>query len=282
MKTRNLNAGLMILALLSPLAWMGCGGGENPGEQNSPIIGEPYQSDCLADTDGADGNTVEILVAGDEVTIVDHHAEFNCCLAVWMEVEIDSRDITVVEVEDPDQSLACDCICPYELSISIRNLDQGQYTVRVYRFAPEAGNLIHQETIAVGGNTKTAYLESFRAACGECGVEECYEPGAPRGVSEFSFELQPDPRQDGRFRIRAVHQVKCIDADILGAELFIEGNDLVLVEEFDYDNPFDCYCNQEAAILISGVAPGTYGLKIFDNDRTRLLVEDTLVISTSP
>lgn len=57
-----------------------------------------------------------------------------------------------------------------------------------------------------------------------------------------------------------------------------DGTVEVLVEEFDYKNPVDCYCTQQAAILVAGVPPGSYTLKIYDNDRQRLLVEEPVTV----
>ncbi len=41
-------------------------------------------------------------MSGDSIQIVDHHAEFNCCLAAWMQASVTGDRIVVVEIEDPD------------------------------------------------------------------------------------------------------------------------------------------------------------------------------------
>lgn len=334
-------APLLIIGLA--LGAAACGGGMEPETGQQPIIGQPTQSECLAEVDGEDliSESVELLVTGDRLRIVDHNAEFNCCLDAWMEVSIDGARISVVEMEDPDDSMACDCICPYELAIEISNLAAGDYQVSVYRFVAQPDNLIHEQTVCVGddcqpapecqaagdclekdwlvdclghwaceqgacaevcdfeacgdGTCDAAFgesaqscpedcaavpdpdLASFQAACGECGAQECYEPDPPHFASRLSVEIEPT--DDGLFALRAVHQVLCIDVGLLGAELIVEGNTLVLIEDFDHENPVDCYCNQAADILITGLTPGAWALQIYDDDRDHLLIQQAFTVT---
>ncbi len=90
-----------------------CGQSNLTDQDKQPVIGEPYQSECLSGNwaYGENSDSIEVLVSGDVVTIVDHYAEFNCCLDAWMEVSIAGNEITVVEKEDPDKSGACYCMC---------------------------------------------------------------------------------------------------------------------------------------------------------------------------
>lgn len=91
---------------------------------------------------------VEVLVNGHTLTIVDGAAEFNCCLHAWMEVQTQGSLITVVEMEDPDATEACDCLCEYELSVDVTVPADGTYTVKVYSGLVAEDNLI-DETIVV-------------------------------------------------------------------------------------------------------------------------------------
>jgi len=95
-------------------------------------------------------STVSVVVDGDGIRVVDRAAEFNCCLDAWMEVTIRGRQIIVVEVEDPDDRMACDCVCLYELSVEIDNLQRGAYDVSVYSRQVSPATLIHAETVNVG------------------------------------------------------------------------------------------------------------------------------------
>ena len=340
MKTRSKSRMSLILGLTTLLAAsQGCGGDLHNQSNKLPVIEQSIQSECLNKTRLPDGN-VEVQVSGDSILIVDHHAEFNCCLDVWMQASVNGDEIVVVEVEDPNHQNACDCTCPFELSIGISNLADGEYTVRVYRQAEDPQTLIHRETVCLGScqeecQTEVDCLEhtwgiycqghwacsagvceevcdmetcgdgtcdalggenlqscrvdcktqpnvtlaSFEAACADCGAEECYQPGAPFGESRFEYVVEADPDHPGQYLIRAVHQVLCIDVAILGAELEGQGSDLVLTETFDYDNPVDCYCNYRADILIAGLMPGAYLLKIYDNNHISLLVDQSVVVA---
>ncbi len=397
MKKNPLRKAMMIFMLS---VWAGGCVEVSPSAQQQAIIGEPQQSECLQSTDFDGTGSVEIKAAGDTIMIVDHYAEFNCCLAVWMEVTLDGNDIVVVEVEDPDDSQACDCICPYELSIGSSNLAEGNYHVKVYQGGVDPRALIHEETVCLGctpqecqapvdcldqqwgiycmghwdcveGSCKEVcdfetcgddvcdaaggenegscrvdcqeeptcqapidcldhvwlincfghwecidgacaetcdadscgdgqcdpaggenegscphdcvtkpdpVLKSFSACCQSCGAEECYQPDPPYGQSRLEIRVEPTAADTEHYLIHALHDVLCLDVNILGAELLVEGSNLILVETFDYDNPFDCYCTQRADILIAGLSSGTYQLQIYNNDRIRLLIEETVVI----
>ena len=118
-----------------------------------PSIGQPYQSECLANVTVAlmvpDASPVTVTVDGSKLTVVDSEAMYNCCLKAWMEVKIDGSEIEVVEVEDPDKTKACFCTCPFQLSIEVDNLAAGTYTVRVHRQGAEGNELIHTETVQI-------------------------------------------------------------------------------------------------------------------------------------
>ncbi len=344
MKARIIQRSLIVLGLVAFLgAGQGCSLGTKHGTNNNSqaIIGESYQSECLDGAGLDDGvrGEVEIRVEGHSVQIIDHNAEFNCCLDAWMQASIRDNRIVVVEVEDPDDENACDCTCSYELSIGISNLADSEYMVEVYRGTEDPQALIHQESVClgecsmecevagdcleqtwgiycqghwscnegtceevcdmetcgdgtcdseVGENLESCRVDcenhdvtlvSFQpSSCGECGAQECYEPDAPLGESTFEYSFEADPDNPGHYLVRAVHHVSCIDVAILGAEFESHGDELVLTETFDYDNPVDCYCNYQADIVLAGLLPGTYELKIYDNDQSHLLMDQGLVI----
>lgn len=118
--------------------------------QGKALVGDSYQSECLdTQISGWTDENVEIIASGDTIRIADHHAEFNCCLDAWMEVMIDGSSIDVLEIEDPDKADACWCICPFELSIEISELDSGLYTVRVFREVMDADHLLIEQEVSI-------------------------------------------------------------------------------------------------------------------------------------
>ena len=63
------------------------------------------------------------------------NAAFNCCLdGMEAEVDIDGERITITETEKLANGLGCFCICLYDLSYLITNLEQGVYTVVISSF----------------------------------------------------------------------------------------------------------------------------------------------------
>jgi hypothetical protein len=166
---------VMCLACLMMIA--ACGQTDQPGVDKQPIIGEPYQSECLSGNwaYGENSDSIEVLVSGDAMTIVDHYAEFNCCLDAWMEVSIAGNQITVVEKEDPDKSGACYCMCPFELSIEVSNLADGTYLVKVFREDWDGGltQLFEQSVQVPDGQGPDCLADSDCAENEECVEGEC-------------------------------------------------------------------------------------------------------------
>ncbi|MBN2360902.1 MAG: hypothetical protein JXR83_15710 [Deltaproteobacteria bacterium] len=109
------------------------------------------QAECETAYAGCSGEQIEVTTGAGTLTVRDRGAEFNCCLAAWMEATVSGTRIVVVEVEDPDTSNACDCVCRYELSIEISNLPAGDYTVEVYRSAVDESTRLALRTATVDG-----------------------------------------------------------------------------------------------------------------------------------
>ncbi|MBN2494476.1 MAG: hypothetical protein JXR96_07805 [Deltaproteobacteria bacterium] len=270
MKTR-LQAKAVFVSLTLILG--ACGGGKtDPGQQGQPVIGEPYQSECLGLMDGFDSDTVELIASGNDLRIVDHYTEFNCCLAAWMEVELDLAAglITVLEVEDPDDSMACDCMCGYELAIEVSDLPDGVYTVAVYKYDVREELLLHREQVEfpASGQASDVRLASFEPGWME-DCPDCYGSGAPMDGSRLTLEVTPGDADDGRYSLRGVHEILCTSYGILDAELAVEGRRLTLTER---DAPVDCICCAQADFVIEGLSEGTWTLEIYSQARDQLLI----------
>ena len=102
------------------------------------VVSDHYQSECLDVDSGGNQQqpNIEVLIEGEGMTIVDHHTLFNCCLQAWMEVELElsQKVIQVVEVEqDESEADSCNCVCAYEISVRISGLEEGTYTIEVYK-----------------------------------------------------------------------------------------------------------------------------------------------------
>jgi hypothetical protein len=98
------------------------------------LVGSSYQSSCHEVREDYPTNTVadgELQVEGSNLTIFHRDALTNCCLTTTMDVELSDKDITVWEREQP--GVACRCLCPRDLSVTIYYLGAGLYTVRLYR-----------------------------------------------------------------------------------------------------------------------------------------------------
>ncbi|MBW1809648.1 MAG: hypothetical protein JRJ19_01455 [Deltaproteobacteria bacterium] len=167
---------VMCLACLMTIA--ACGQTNQPGIDKQPVVGEPYQSECLSGAwgYGENSDSIEILVDGDAVSIIDHYAEFNCCLDAWMEVSIEGNQITVVEKEDPDKSGACYCICPFELSIEVSNLADGTYLVEVFREDYDGLTKLFEQSVQIPADIDPECIDDGDCPDGQvCRQNRCEE-----------------------------------------------------------------------------------------------------------
>ncbi len=101
------------------------------GCQPAPLVGLSYQSSCHEVREDNTVANVKLQVEGDNLTILHRDALTNCCLTTAMEVSLTDKNITVWEREQP--GVACRCLCPRDLSVTIYYLSAGVYTVRLYR-----------------------------------------------------------------------------------------------------------------------------------------------------
>lgn len=252
MKTLSFSM-MMILAVL----FVACGSGSNTVTE--PTIGKSYRSECLRDAQGptdavGETDSVEIQVFGNSIKVIDHNAVFNCCLKSWLEVYLEGTDIVVVEVEeeDPDMTHTCDCECPFELSIDVAGLENGQYDVSVYYRAVSENTLLHKETISIQAAEQPIVGEPYQSKC---------HKEADSLVDNQTIEI---------FVLGNTIEVVdhnttfncCLKAWM---EVSLEGGEIVIVEkeEEDQSNACDCVCPRELSIGISNLGNGQYKVKVY-------------------
>jgi len=99
----------------------------------SAVAVKSHQSDCLGElTD--DPDRIEVTV--EDCTLVVRHLNVvvNCCLEYKPKVETDGSTIRITEV---DVGPPCDCICPFDLEITVEGLEPGRYTIVLKAFLHE-------------------------------------------------------------------------------------------------------------------------------------------------
>ncbi|NOZ87393.1 MAG: hypothetical protein GXP49_14205 [Deltaproteobacteria bacterium] len=153
---------------------------ETTGDQGKqPTVGDSYRSACMNESQYDNKvSSIAIMALRDKIIIVDHHAEFNCCLKSWMEADInlEAKLITVTEMEDSDRREACECTCPFEMALKVKDLPQGRYSVNVYRQDIDARTLLAVLTVQIPGKDMEECLADKDCPAGMmCKVNVCMQ-----------------------------------------------------------------------------------------------------------
>ncbi len=90
----------------------------------------PIQSECLPEPPTTDG-VLNVTVEGCVLRMTHTSVHINCCLAYEPKVGIEGFTITIEEV---DNGPPCDCVCWFDLGLTIEGLPPGIYTVAVAPF----------------------------------------------------------------------------------------------------------------------------------------------------
>ncbi len=90
----------------------------------------PFQSECLPEPPATEG-ALTVTVEGCVVHMKHDSVHTNCCLVYQPKVEIDGFDVTIIEV---DTGPPRDCICWFDLGLTIEGLPPGVYTITVVPF----------------------------------------------------------------------------------------------------------------------------------------------------
>ena len=72
---------------------------------------------------------IEFEVSGNDITVIHRDAEVNCCFRFVSRVELEG---SVLDVMEKLVGGTCCCICMMDLTTTIRDLEPGSYTVRVW------------------------------------------------------------------------------------------------------------------------------------------------------
>jgi hypothetical protein len=94
------------------------------------VVVTSKQSDCKTDSDIREDEIV-VEVTGCTLHIFHRNVVINCCLEYSPRVEVEGYSIEVTEV---DTGPPCDCICPFDLEVTIDGLEPGMYTLVLNAF----------------------------------------------------------------------------------------------------------------------------------------------------
>ncbi len=106
------------------------------GSLSSLSYDSTLQSDCKDDmnssSNGPAQGTIKATVVGQNAAIITHEdASYNCAAKLLLEASLSGTEIIVTEtIENPQ--VQANCICNFDLSVTVRGLASGTYTVKVY------------------------------------------------------------------------------------------------------------------------------------------------------
>jgi hypothetical protein len=132
---------LFLLAL--GFTFFGCIGG-NELKNDIKLLSVVY-SDCKGNKSAMIDENDEMLIircAGDDIYIIQHqNVMFNCCLPAGLTVEIALKNDSIFYTEKEKELGTCRCLCRYDLSAEIGNLEAGEYVLCLIKETNKLGTI---------------------------------------------------------------------------------------------------------------------------------------------
>jgi hypothetical protein len=103
----------------------------NTGEDNNATGNLVNYSDCkeLFSIRTSTEDCIEYIYDGENVLMLKHiNAGFNCCPEIAVNISINNHTI---EIEEIEISGVCKCLCLFDINYEIKELNPGNYTIRV-------------------------------------------------------------------------------------------------------------------------------------------------------
>jgi hypothetical protein len=134
-----------VVLILLLLLFLACSSSEEGPYEEAQLVSF-YSSDTCLTRMRQDGDSleVEIEVDGFNINITHNNMMFNCCadsIRPEFTQSIDTLKITEVEF----LTMPCDCVCPFEVNVTIRVAEPGSYLVQIFKY----NVLIYQEWVEV-------------------------------------------------------------------------------------------------------------------------------------
>ena len=105
------------------------------------------QSDCYDNPTYPDPDSVIITVSGNDIIVLHKDAFYNCCFEISVEVVQDGDVFNLHEHESGDP---CYCMCYFDITTTIYDVEPGTYTINVYNAEGEyvgGGTVTVQKTV---------------------------------------------------------------------------------------------------------------------------------------
>jgi len=87
------------------------------------------QSGCYDNPTYPDPDSIIIYVTGNDITVLHKDAFYNCCYEISVEIVQDGNVFNLYEHESGEP---CYCMCYFDITTTIYDLELGTYTINVY------------------------------------------------------------------------------------------------------------------------------------------------------
>ncbi|MFH2056015.1 MAG: dockerin type I repeat-containing protein [bacterium] len=227
----------------------------NPPYLGRGCVSQDFNPGCASDpVDKMGAKTAEATdyglgylyaeVLGNDLYLHHIDAEYQCCLGYLVEYEIDGFEITATESDTGD---LCDCICDFDLTSVLYDLEDGEYIVTLIGIY---GDEIGVDTVVVAGEFGlTGY-----------GNSGCLEMTATFDPPDVDYLY-------GNGELSLVHHdayYNCASAFLVQFE---QAGDTMRFYELNIEeNCAYCMCYFEITATVVGIAPGNYTAEIWGQD----------------
>jgi hypothetical protein len=129
---------------------------------------------ALASTAAAQECDEQVLfeVSDGQIDVMHSQALYNCCS--WIEFEL-LQTALEIDIFEREQLMGggCDCLCCFDMTVSVAGLAPGDYTVRIWK------NCEHLGGIDVLYGTWSVHVEGYSEPFIDSNYIPCAETGAP-------------------------------------------------------------------------------------------------------
>jgi len=205
-------------------------------------------------------------VIQDTVIIYHTGAFYNCCAVIKDSLAQEDSIINIIEGETfPDGP--CYCMCCFDLSLTIGGLQPGDYLFKVWS---EDQSILYGEVwITIGG--------SELASLGEVEQSGCYSKSSTSGQKP-----KDEPCTDsvfaevGKDTVMVYHTGAFYNCCAEIEDSLVQEDSILNILEFETfgpGGPCDCLCCFDLSVPIVGLAPGSYLIRVWNDDRSILYGE---------
>lgn len=134
----------IIILLVLGFAFYGCSDNNEPKNKEIELLSFDH-TNCKRNKSimiEGDGEMLVVRSKGGDIYNIQHiNALFNCCLPVGLTVEVTFKNDTIFYAEREKELGTCRCLCPYDLSSEIGNLESGEYVLCLIKETNRLGTI---------------------------------------------------------------------------------------------------------------------------------------------